>query len=160
MAKSRGPLTAAQVASLAFPIPEAAKMVGVSDRTLRQAVTDGHIRFKRVSGRCTLVLWQDVTRWREERPRRGKTRPRPLHGEIGYVYFMQCGELIKIGYSTNLKQRAKNLGGVVLASYRGSMVEEKAQHMRWGPYWEKREYYRPAPELMAYIDTLRVKVDA
>jgi len=78
-----------------------------------------------------------------------RTRP-------GIIYFAQIGDLIKIGYTTNLRQRMIQLGvDKVLASMPGTMRDEEALHHRFGSDWVDREMFRPGPDLMAFIDSLK-----
>lgn len=88
-------------------------------------------------------------------------RPRPLAGQRrGTVYFMRFGDLIKIGYSADLRQRLKALRpDSVLATMPGTMQDERALHARFGPLWDHGEYFRAEPELMAYIDEVRATQD-
>jgi hypothetical protein len=73
----------------------------------------------------------------------------------GFVYFAECGEVIKIGYSRNVKQRMRDIGADrLLASIPGTMQDERALHARFGPAWDHGEYFRPTPDLVAYIEGL------
>ena len=73
--------------------------------------------------------------------------------ERGEVYFARCGPLIKIGWSSNAKQRIKALGAdELLLTIEGTMQDEKAMHHRFGPSWDHGEYFHPSPDLMAFIE--------
>lgn len=79
-------------------------------------------------------------------------RPRVLASKaVGVVYFARIGDLIKIGYTTNLRQRMSDLGAKVLATMPGTMATEKAVHAKFGPLWERGELFRPGQELLDYI---------
>lgn len=75
------------------------------------------------------------------------------------VYFATSdGETIKIGTTTRLAQRMKDQGlTAVLATEPGSFQVERSLHIRFahlrvgGP---RSEWFRAAPELLAYIDAL------
>lgn len=93
----------------------------------------------------------------------GKPTPRPdrtkrdVRTTPGHIYFVKAGDLIKIGYSTNLRQRLSQLGPVVLlATITGTMEDEKALHHQFGEYWDHGEYFRPGQRLMDHIASLRV----
>ena len=91
-----------------------------------------------------------VTSLGDPSPRRNSNR------EPGSVYFMRIGQTIKIGFSTNVKQRARALGAdEVLATMPGTRALEKTLHAKFGPYWLRGEYYEPAPELLAYIAKIK-----
>ena len=84
-------------------------------------------------------------------------RARPLASKrIGTVYFARIGDLIKIGYTTRLTQRMKDLRAEVLVTMPGTMGTEKALHAKFGPLWERGELFRPEPELMDYIASIAV----
>lgn len=92
-------------------------------------------------------------------------RSRAASTREGVIYFMEYGELIKIGFTTNLaerlyKIRGRGVLGKVLATVPGTMRDEKAVLMRFGEHWEHGEYYRPGPSLMRFIDTLKPPADA
>lgn len=91
----------------------------------------------------------------------GKATPRPdrtrrnVRTTPGRIYFVKAGDLIKIGYSTNLRQRLSQLGPVVLlATIPGTMEDEQALHHQFGEYWDHGEYFRPGQRLVDHIATL------
>jgi hypothetical protein len=79
---------------------------------------------------------------------------------IGTIYFVRLGNLIKIGYTTNLQQRLGDLRRdhhrepEVLATMPGTMGTEKALHAKFGPLWERGELFRPGPDLLDYIKSI------
>lgn len=89
----------------------------------------------------------------------GKDAPGPHKNtkhQAGHVYFMLIEDLIKIGFSTDVERRAKALrADEVLAKMPGTRQLERQLHARFGPFWVEGEYYKPAPELLAYIDEVR-----
>lgn len=89
------------------------------------------------------------------RPRTDPTR-RNVRTTPGTVYFFRMGDLVKIGYTTDLPRRRRALvPDEVLATTPGTMGDEKALHHRFGHAWSHGEYFRPEPELLAHIETLR-----
>jgi hypothetical protein len=90
----------------------------------------------------------------------GKAAPRPdrtrrnVRTTPGRIYFARADGLIKIGYSTNVRQRMANLGHEVIVTIPGTMEDEKALHHRFGEYWHHGEYFTPGSQLVEYIDTL------
>jgi hypothetical protein len=81
-----------------------------------------------------------------------KPEPRP-----GWVYYVRIGEHIKIGHATNLwnRMRAYPPSAELLATESGDQRLEKARHSEFRAFLDAgREWFRPAPELMAHIEKL------
>ena len=90
-----------------------------------------------------------------------RSSPTALLRDVGpCVYFIRTSDnLIKIGYTSNLADRYahydRGLRGI-LAIQSGTLADERALHWRFRAYLAKgREYFKPAPELLGHIDTLR-----
>jgi hypothetical protein len=76
------------------------------------------------------------------------------------VYYVQLGDLIKIGYTANFSQRMKNYPPHrrVLAVERGNMRLEEQRHRQFRAHLaEGNEWFRPAPDLIEHINRLRKK---
>lgn len=101
---------------------------------------------------CEIVKDRTVAKRRIPRP----TQARPLaKSRPGTIYFMRFGELVKIGFTTNLTQRIGQLRpDEVLATMPGTMRDEEDLHARFGPWMQHREYFLPNPQLSALIDSL------
>lgn len=90
----------------------------------------------------------------------GKATPRPdrtrrnVRTTPGRIYFAKAGDLIKIGFSTNLRQRMGQLGVEPIVTIAGTMEDEKALHHQFGEYWDHGEYFRPGQRLVDHIRTL------
>ncbi len=69
------------------------------------------------------------------------------------VYYASRGDLIKIGITANLQQRMYDLDvDEVLATERGNRDLEVARHHQFRHLLaRKREWFRPAPDLLAHI---------
>jgi Meiotically up-regulated gene 113 len=93
----------------------------------------------------------------------------PQHGEVYHaakpssrnvVYFIACGDFIKIGFASSLKHRISDLNIatpyplVVLATVSGDMSTEKRLHQRFGVARHKGEWFRKTPDLLAFIDEI------
>ena len=98
-----------------------------------------------------------------ERPQRRKSRS-PL---VGGVYFVRCGELIKIGTSTDVHQRVASIRTMtplpveLVAIAAGSRAEESVLHARFAHLRQHGEWFTATPELLAYIaEGPAVAVDA
>lgn len=72
------------------------------------------------------------------------------------VYFARRERLIKIGWTTQLRRRMLAIPARVLATEPGDIVREKQLHRRFNHLLaDKREWFHPAPDLIAYINKLR-----
>lgn len=91
----------------------------------------------------------------------GKATPRPdrtrrnVRTTPGRIYFAKAGDLIKIGFTTDIRQRMAALGHELIATTTGTMEDERALHHQFGEYWDHGEYFRPGQRLMDHIATLR-----
>lgn len=76
---------------------------------------------------------------------------------VAGVYFVRCGELIKIGTSTDVYDRLKSIRTMtplpleLLAVAAGSHPEESALHGRFAHLRQHGEWFTAAPELLAFI---------
>jgi hypothetical protein len=84
-------------------------------------------------------------------------RARPMYSSTsGLVYFLRFGDLIKIGFTTNLRQRLSSIPhDEVLATVPGTMRDEKHFHQRFAHLRHAREWFRPGDDLLAYIESIR-----
>ena len=82
-------------------------------------------------------------------PTKSKRAKRNTLDELGEVYFLLVDEgVIKVGFSTNVRQRARTLGArAILGCYPGTRRDEKAMHARLGPHWIEGEYFKDCPEV-------------
>jgi hypothetical protein len=87
-----------------------------------------------------------------KRAQRSRAFPQQKMRRQGLVYFARLGVNIKIGFTTNLKERMTALGAdEVLATVPGTMADEKRMHVRFGACWLGAELFRPDSDLLAYI---------
>lgn len=83
--------------------------------------------------------------------------PRKMHGKPR-VYFVQCGELVKIGTTKNPKRRvsALQIGNPsslnLIFHIPGDVTVEKSLHERFSAYRKSGEWFRVTGELRAFID--------
>jgi hypothetical protein len=82
-------------------------------------------------------------------------RPDPVDS---FVYFIQRERLIKIGFSVDPVKRAGALNAVVLATIPGERHVERATHLRFAHLRQYGEWFEPGPDLLAYINELRLKL--
>lgn len=88
----------------------------------------------------------------ETQRERAKFRPEPER-----VYYVQVGDLIKIGTTTQLARRLANYppGAKLLATEPGGYVVEGRRHRQFRHLLaERNEWFRPGPELLDHIGAL------
>jgi hypothetical protein len=76
----------------------------------------------------------------------------------GWIYYVRQGELIKIGYTSNLAKRLQSYAptGVLLAVHPGTRATEKEMHQKFAASLDQgREWFRPRPELLRHIEETR-----
>lgn len=74
-----------------------------------------------------------------------------------FVYYIRIANQIKIGWTTDLKQRFSSIGGEeLLATEPGGFQLEQMRHKQFGSarIYRNREWFRPEPDLMSHIDML------
>ena len=83
--------------------------------------------------------------------------PLPSRSLGSVVYFARMADgVIKIGHTTNLHHRLHSIRGELLAFRLGDAVDERRVHAQLRAYRaHSREYYRPAPEVMAVVEAAR-----
>ncbi|UAJ79965.1 GIY-YIG nuclease family protein [Leifsonia sp. ZF2019] len=85
------------------------------------------------------------TGWREE--------PTPKR-EPGWVYYIRMGDLIKIGYATDVAKRMRNYppSAQLLAAHPGTIELEREMHKRFSPDLARgREWFTESSDLSAHI---------
>jgi len=84
--------------------------------------------------------------------------PRP---RVEVVYYIRFGDRMKIGTSSNLRQRMGQLWHEELVAIeRGGRDRERARHAQFANYrLGASEWFELAPELLAHAETLRAGVD-
>jgi len=71
-----------------------------------------------------------------------------------WVYFVRIGDLIKIGYSTNPKERFRALKvDAVLAAIPGTRADEQRYHETFAHLRVRGEYFHPGDDLLTFIRT-------
>lgn len=92
---------------------------------------------------------------REQRRRDGDTA---FRGNLpGFVYYLQVGEHIKVGYSVDVRQRMRAYppGSVLLAVEPGSPDLERQRHREFaGSLLDGREWFRRDAPLQEHIDQI------
>lgn len=90
--------------------------------------------------------------------------PKPRHvNELqppGLIYYLQVGDYIKVGYTSNAKRRGSEYppGSKLLLSYPGSREDEKRLHEKFVAYREAgREWYMDAAEIREHIEEMKAQ---
>lgn len=74
----------------------------------------------------------------------------------GLVYFMRFGDRVKIGFTTNLKNRSQAIPhDEVMATMPGTMRDEKALHARFAKHRIHHEWFDLAPEVADFIASIK-----
>lgn len=100
-----------------------------------------------------------VQRERQSQREQAKARRDAAYAGQSQVYYIRIGDHIKIGYSTNLKQRISQLRlqqSALLATEPGGRELEKERHRQFSAdrIISNREDFDPSPRLMAHIDAV------
>ena len=75
----------------------------------------------------------------------------------GMVYFIQFGDRIKIGYTTDLAQRMTAVPhDKILALIAGTMTDERRCHEKFAHLRLTGEWFSAGPDLLKFIDKLPV----
>lgn len=103
-------------------------------------------------GRIILAV-RGMENARAQREERKRFTPK-----TGQVYYVRVGDTIKIGHSDNVPRRIRQYppGSALLAVEPGELALEHQRHYQFRAHRVAgREWYAPAPELMAHIDRVR-----
>lgn len=90
----------------------------------------------------------------------GRQTPTELAREVeSWIYIVRTrDDLVKIGLTTNLGGRLSAYGGwsTLLVAWPGDLRQERALHRRFVQARARgREYYYPAPGVLAFVDEQR-----
>lgn len=97
---------------------------------------------------------------------REKVGPPRVRARKGQIYFARCGDLVKIGYTTNFSQRLETLQVQcpqkieALLVIAGSLAEEKALHRQFAACRTTGEWFTLTDEIRALIDERSKVVEA
>lgn len=83
---------------------------------------------------------------------------RAPYAAASVVYYVRMGDLVKIGYTADLRARmsASYVAGDLLAAEPGDVRLEARRHREFaGDLARGKEWFRPSPALMAHIETVK-----
>ena len=96
-----------------------------------------------------------------DNPPKYEPRAADLRAPGGFVYFVRRGDLVKIGYSTDIRTRLRNLelmGGSefdeIVVSV-GTRAQETKYHRQFAALRTTGEWFRCEPPIVAEMDRLR-----
>lgn len=75
----------------------------------------------------------------------------------GFIYYLQVGEYLKIGFTTDLQRRVREYppSARLLARHHGTQDDEKSLHAHFAAFRASgREWYLDVPEIRAHIGTV------
>ena len=90
-----------------------------------------------------------------------RVKPQKDDHERGEVYFLECGDFIKIGFSIQSHRRLRCLqasipmGTRVLCKTYCHKILERRLHKKFAHLRANGEWFRKAPELFAMIEVFR-----
>lgn len=97
------------------------------------------------------VRWSE---WRAEDERHEAAKSALRQDREGFVYYLQVGERIKVGYSVDVKRRMRAYppGSELLAVEPGDRDLETERHRQFaGSRTDGREWFRPTPDLLELV---------
>ena len=96
---------------------------------------------------------------RDEEARRSPRRQQPArrpHAHGPLVYYLRFGDRIKIGTTTNLRERLTSIPhDELLATERGNHALEHARHLEFATDRITGEWFHSSPRLMQHIQQLQ-----
>lgn len=107
---------------------------------------------RRDAERMATFAEREKERRRSERPK--SARPKPT----GHVYFLRAGNTVKIGFSTNLSERLRNIRTGCPEKVRlvkvvaGTMKTERMYHDRYAEYRLDGEWFDLRGRLAKYLE--------
>ena len=120
------------------------------DALVKEGVFPPRLPGSRVWNRKQLYEWIEVAKMRT------------FKVEPGWVYFMEMGDFIKIGWSTwpqnrrDALQAANPYDIIILGAFPGGIENEAHLHQVFAPLRTRGEWFRKSPGLLAYIAWLKV----
>lgn len=136
---------------------EAARILGVSDRRVRQLIKLGELSARRV-GKFWVLSRDEVASYESMSSRRSSAKKRSV------VYFVERDGFVKIGTTANLPDRLRDLGRgsstiegmsvgpvTLLATLPGDHLVEKRLHLRFERLRVGGEWFLPDQELNDFI---------
>lgn len=125
----------------------------MTKKTLMREFAAGRLAIYRIAGKI-FTTQADIQEMQRRRDLELKAIP-------SVVYFIQSGEYLKIGISTNVTRRLAQLRqrmphpAIVLHTTPGGTREERALHRRFRALHHTGEWFRYEGELVEFVESLR-----
>ena len=120
-----------------------------------QPICDSHLAsiYRSVSD-----LFKDLDRHSDDVVSDSQLRRRNPYAEVGVVYFMRFGDRVKIGFTTNLRDRLRAVpNDELLGSMPGSRHTERKTHSHFAHLRIKGEWFSMGDDLLEFIAGLDKK---
>lgn len=104
--------------------------------------------------------WRQRSKLIAEREFVEELRRKSRSQQPGFIYYVQIGELVKIGYAGDVKRRMRGYPphSRLLAVHPGTRETESEMHLKYRAFLRRgREWFDPHPVLMAHIDEVVAK---
>lgn len=132
-----------------YATAELAREWGCSERHIRNLIKSGQLHAIRLGGRTFRVPASAVRDVMIAEP--------PPRSANGRIYFIECGDFIKIGYSLNPEARLRQiqaampLRATLLVSIAGNHRRERDLHAKFRHLLEHNEWFRKSQDLLDHI---------
>lgn len=97
-----------------------------------------------------------VDDYEREQDEQASRRAREVAAAVpGFIYYLQVGEYLKIGFTANLDRRMREYppNARLLACHYGTPDDERELHVRFAAFRDAgREWYLDVPEIRAHIE--------
>lgn len=80
--------------------------------------------------------------------------------QAGHIYYLRVGDLIKIGFTSDMETRMKQYppNAILLAQHPGTRETERHMHEKFQPFLAlRREWFTPCDEITAHIEMVRTQ---
>ncbi|WP_438278131.1 GIY-YIG nuclease family protein [Nitrobacter sp.] len=140
-----------------FPIRDAEAMAHNAGIVLRGAEGSRYVTTADAKKLFPLLQEEATRRRNQRRP------PKARNQKFNQVYFIRCGEFVKIGFTYDVLVRLETLQAAtpytleLLDSFAGGESDEKELHARFAEHRVRGEWFHLAPEIMNHIDLRRAR---
>jgi hypothetical protein len=125
-----------------------------NDRRYIKNLSDAYL--KKLITKNSDIKFKDVTQKMLDKKREQVLLKRTLE-EKGKVYFIRCGDAVKIGFSTNIKKRLSRLQSAnpfqleCIAWFKGTRMEERELHIVFEEYHIRGEWFLYNNKVREYL---------
>lgn len=144
------------MAGRALTPEQVAEMWGCSPTLVKDLIKRGHLRAFKVAARMWRIPQEAMQEYQDTYG--AVVEPDRSHHR---VYFIACGQFVKIGVAGDVQARLKGLQTAsaetlaLLGSVPGSFAEEKEFHARFREHHHRDEWFRSEGALREFVEGLR-----